>query len=213
MATIIKLKTGELPPAQTLLDIAEAAKACRIIAFPTDTVYGLGSTGLIKAAGRRIYQIKSRPSVKPLPVFVKSAEAAKRWVEWTPLADALARKFWPGALTLALKPTKEGRLLTFPEYQTVAVRVPNHPLLLKLLELSDIPWASTSANLSGSPALTDGDAVAAQFETQVDYVISAGTVPGTESTLVDATQSSPRILREGAISASAIKDAAGLASC
>ncbi|MHB2026354.1 MAG: L-threonylcarbamoyladenylate synthase [Elusimicrobiota bacterium] len=195
-------------PRETLEDIAKAAKSCKIIAFPTDTVYGLGSTGLIKAAGRRIYQIKGRPAVKPLPVFVKSAEAAKRWVEWTPLAEALAKKFWPGALTLVLRPTKEGRLLTFPEYQTVAVRAPNHPLLLRLLELSDVPWASTSANISGSPALVDGEAVAAQFDGIVDYVLCAEKTPGIESTIVDSTGAAPRITRQGAIEARAIEDAA-----
>ena len=213
MAVIIRLKAGELPPPETLAELAQAAKSCKILAFPTDTVYGLGSTALIKAAGRRIYQIKGRPSAKPLPSFVKSAEAAKRWVEWTPLADALAKKFWPGMLTLVLRPTKEGRLLTFGEYQTVAVRVPNHPLLLKLLELSDVPWAQTSANVSGSPALTDGEAVAEQFKDLVDYVVAVGAAPGAESTVVDATEAAPRILREGAISAAAVREAAGQAAC
>ncbi|HVA67242.1 MAG TPA: L-threonylcarbamoyladenylate synthase [Elusimicrobiota bacterium] len=213
MAVIIRLKAGELPPPQTLSDLAAAAKSCKIIAFPTDTVYGLGSTALVKAAGRRIYQIKGRPAAKPLPVFVKSAEAAKRWVEWTPLAESLAKKFWPGVLTLVLRPTKEGRLLTFAEYQTVALRVPDHPLLLRLLELSDVPWAQTSANISGSPALQDGEAVAEQFKDLVDYIISAETAPGAESTVVDATGAEPRVIREGAIPAAAVKEAAGAAPC
>src|SRR3954469_21135142 len=112
---------------ETIKKIAAAAKGTKIIVFPTDTVYGIGSTGLIKAAARRIYQIKERPSIKPLPTFVHSIEAAKKYAEWTPLADALAKKFWPGQLTLVLKHTKEGELLTFPEYRTIAIRMPNHP--------------------------------------------------------------------------------------
>lgn len=205
----VVLKTGpdgHLTPEETQL-VAKAAKSCKIVAFPTDTVYGLGSTGLIKAASRRIYQIKERPTLKPLPVFVHSVEAAKRFVEWTPAADVLARKFWPGAVTLVLRPTEQGRLLTFAEYQTVALRVPNQPALLELLRVSDVPWVQTSANRSGSPSLTDGADVARDFEGLVDYVIDGGKTPGIESTLVDATGLPVRVLREGAVKQQAVLDA------
>ncbi|MBI5629811.1 MAG: threonylcarbamoyl-AMP synthase [Elusimicrobia bacterium] len=206
-ATIIRLKPGEELSPEAVHLLAEAAKACKIIAFPTDTVYGLGSTGLVKAAARRIYQIKGRSSLKPLPILVSSAQEARRWVEWTPAAEALSRKFWPGALTLALRPTQEGRLLTFAEYPTVAIRVPGHPLLLKLLEASAIPWVSTSANLSGSPALTEGAEVARQFQGLADFIIDAGPVPGRESTMVDAGNTAPRILRQGVVAAEEIHKA------
>lgn len=207
MAEIVKpLPDGSLSP-EALKKIAEAAKACRVTAFPTDTVYGIGSTGLVKAAARRIYQIKGRSALKPLPILVHSAEAARKWVEWTPAAERLAGLFWPGALTLVLKPTEEGRLLTFAEYQTVAIRVPNHPLLLQLLEASGVPWASTSANLSGSPALNDAAAVARQLGDQLDFIIDGGPAPGVESTIVDAGSPSARILRQGAIGAEKIMEA------
>ena len=91
-----------------------AGKGCKLVAFPTESCYAIGSTGLIKAATRRILQVKGRPSFKPFAVMVHSTEAAKTWVEWTPLAAALAAKFWPGPLLLLLKPTAQGRLLTFP---------------------------------------------------------------------------------------------------
>src|SRR5579883_2731714 len=134
MSQVIKLAAGETLSTEQVDLVAKAAKGCKIIAFPTDTVYGIGSTGLIKAAARRIYQIKERPAIKPLPVFVASAAEAKRWVEWTPAAELLSRKFWPGAVTLVLRPTAEGRLLTFAEYQTVALRVPNQPSLLRAIQ-------------------------------------------------------------------------------
>lgn len=195
---VLKAEGGTLPP-EDIQRLAAAAKACKIIAFPTDTVYGVGSTGLVKAAARRIYQIKGRPTLKPLPVFVASADAAKTWADWTPPADALARKFWPGALTLVLRHTEQGRLLTFAEYQTVALRVPNQPLLLSLLAASGVPWVQTSANLSGSPALNDPAEVIRQFDGLVDYIIDAGPTPGVESTIVDASALPVRVLREGAL--------------
>jgi L-threonylcarbamoyladenylate synthase len=207
MAEIIKTSLGGLLDPGTLKRVADAARACKLVVFPTDTVYGIGSTGLIKAAARRIYQAKSRSALKPLPILVHSAEAAKKWVEWTPAAQRLASLFWPGALTLVLRPTAEGRLLTFAEYQTVAIRVPKHPLLQSLLEASGVPWASTSANLSGSPALNDAAAVASQFSALVDYIIDGGITPGLESTVVDASALPIRILRQGAVKSNDILEA------
>ncbi len=194
---------GKLPP-EALQTLAEAARSCRTIAFPTDTVYGLGSTGLIKAAARRIYQMKARPSIKPLPILVWSTEEAKRWVEWTESAEKLAKRFWPGALTLVLKPTVAGRVLTFGEYQTVAIRVTAHNLLLDILKASQIPWVSTSANISGSPALSASADVVKTFRGLADFIVAAGDAPGGESTVVDATQKSVRVLREGRISSAQI---------
>ena len=195
MATIYKADLTD----EQIKAVGAAVRGAKILAFPTDTVYGLGSTGVIKAAARRIYQIKERPNIKPLPVFVHSAEAAKKYVEWTPVAEDLAKKHWPGALTLVLKPTAEGRLLTFAEYQTVAVRVPNHPLLLKLIEASGVPWVQTSANRSGQPSIDDGAQVVEQFQSAVDIIIDGGKTPGGESTIVDATGAAPRVIRQGAI--------------
>jgi tRNA threonylcarbamoyl adenosine modification protein (Sua5/YciO/YrdC/YwlC family) len=189
-----------------LSELAQAVKSCRILAFPTDTVYGLGSTALVKAASRRIYQIKDRPDAKPLPVMVGSAEDAGEWIEWTPMGRLLARKFWPGLLTLVMKPTAKGRALTFAEYKTIGIRVPGHPVLAELLRRSGIPWATTSANRSGRSALVEGQAVWEEFKDEVDFILDGGRVPGTESTVVDVTGPTPRILREGAIPAKVIMD-------
>ena len=210
MSQIIKLSEGASLTDEQVKQVAAAVKGCKIVAFPTDTVYGLGATGLVKAAARRMYQIKERPSLKPFPIFVASKDAAKKWAVWTPVAEALAQRFWPGALTLVLKPTAEGRLLTFGEYQTVAFRVPNHPVLLKLLEASGVPWVQTSANRSGQPSLVDGAEVVKAFDGVADVIIDGGKAPGVESTIVDATGAAPRVMREGAIKTADILSAGAL---
>jgi len=199
MSMTLQPGPGGSLPEQSVQELAEAVRQAKVLAFPTETVYGLGTTALIKAAVRRIYEIKRRDSLKPLPILVHSAQAVRRWACWTPAAEALARRFWPGPLTIALCPTKEGRILAFAETPTVAFRVPDHPLLLRLLAASGVPWASTSANRSGLPELADGEQVAAEFGGEVDYVLAAGRTPGGVSTVVDASGDAVRVLREGII--------------
>ena len=187
--------------------LGAAAKGCKIVAFPTESSYALGSTGLIKAATRRLLQIKERSTLKPLAVMVHSVDEAKKWVEWTPLAETLAAKLWPGAVALLLKPTAQGRLLTFPEYPTVAIRVPSHPGVRAALAASGVPWVYTSANKSGQPALRDGAAVNSALGADIDFLVDGGTAPEGEATVVDATGDKPRIVRPGIVSAELIQGA------
>lgn len=212
MTEIMRLGPGEGLSEAGLQKVAKAAAGCKIVVFPTDTVYGLGSTALIKAATRRIYQIKARSSLKPLPVLLPAISDVGRWAQWTPQAEVLADKFWPGALTLVLRPTAEGRLLTFAEYPTLAVRVPAHPVAAALLKVSGVPWVVTSANISGEPAIIDGEAAIRQFDDRVDFIVTQGRVSGAESTVVDATAPAVRVLREGAISRAQIEEAASAAA-
>ncbi len=185
-----------------------AAKACRLIAFPTETGYALASTGLIKAATRRILQVKERSTLKPLAVLAASAEEAKKWVEWTPLAERLAAKLWPGPVLLLLKPTAQGRLLTFPEYPNIALRVPAHPGARAMLAASGVPWVYTSANKSGRPTLVSPADVAAELGAEIDFLVDGGPAPAGEPTLVDATGDAPRVTKVGVVSAEKVLEAA-----
>jgi L-threonylcarbamoyladenylate synthase len=185
-----------------------AAKSCRIVAFPTETAYALGSTGLIKAATRRLLQVKERSTLKPLAVMVASVEDAKKWVEWTPLAERLAAKLWPGPVLLLLKPTALGRLLTFPEYPNVAIRVPSHPGARAILAASGVPWVYTSANKSGQPALVDAAGVSAALGAEIDFIVDGGKAGAGDPTIVDATGDAPRVTKVGVVAAEKILEAA-----
>lgn len=199
--------SGELSAADAE-KIGAAAAACKIVAMPTETAYILGTTGLIKAATRRLLQIKERSTLKPLVVLVDSLVSAERWAEFTPLATMLANKFWPGPVALVLRPTKEGRILTFPEYPTIAVRVPGHPAVRAAIKASGAPWVATSANKSGTPALAAGTAVREHFESKIDIFVDGGVMPDGEPTFIDATDVKPRVLKEGAVSAVKVFEAA-----
>jgi L-threonylcarbamoyladenylate synthase len=207
MPEILKTAADGSLSAADCAKLAAAAKGCKTLAFPTESSYALGSTGLIKAATRRLLQIKERSTLKPLPVLVASVEEAKKWVEWTPLAETLAAKLWPGPVALLLKPTAQGRLLTFPEYPTVAIRVPSHPGARAMLAASGVPWVCTSANKSGRPPLTDFAAVSGELGAEVDFLLDGGTVPAGEPTLVDATGDKPRVTRQGLVPAETIQGA------
>lgn len=200
------LETLSLSAADTA-KAGAAGKGCKLVAFPTEISYAVGSTGLIKAATRRVLQVKERSTLKPLAAMVHSTEAAKHWVEWTPLAEALAAKFWPGPLLLLLKPTAQGRLLTFPEYPTVAIRVPAHPAARAMIEASGVPWIYTSANKSGKPAKLNAADVLAELGADIDLLIDGGTVPDGDPTLVDATGDKARVTKMGIISADQIQGA------
>ncbi|MDD5301565.1 MAG: L-threonylcarbamoyladenylate synthase [Elusimicrobia bacterium] len=206
MPETLSLTAGTLSPADAA-KAGAAGKGCKLVAFPTESSYAVGSTGLIKAATRRVLQVKERSTLKPLAVMVHSTEAAKAWVEWTPLAEALAAKFWPGPLLLLLKPTAQGRLLTFPEYPTVAIRVPAHPAARAMIEASGVPWIYTSANKSGKPAKLNASDVLAELGADIDLLIDGGIAPDGDPTLVDASGDKPRVTKVGLISAEAISGA------
>jgi L-threonylcarbamoyladenylate synthase len=204
MPEIIKTAADGTLSAADAARVGHAGKGCKTVAFPTESSYALGSTGLIKAATRRLLQIKERSTLKPLPVMVHSIEEAKKWVEWTPLADRLAAKLWPGAVALLLKPTAQGRLLTFPEYPNVAIRVPSHPGARAMLAASGVPWVYTSANKSGQAALADFAGVNGALGAELDFVIDGGTAGAGEATIVDATGEKPRVTKVGLVSAETV---------
>jgi len=171
-----------------------------VIAFPTDTVYGLGADAFNPPAVERVYEIKNRPRSQQFPLLIADVSQLTALAEpISEIAWFLARRFWPGGLTLVLS-----RKATVPAHLasrfTIAVRIPNHPVCLALIKGLGNPVTGTSANTSGQPAALTADEVGQQLEGKVDLVIDGGRCPGgRESTIVDMTSEPPTILRHGAI--------------
>jgi L-threonylcarbamoyladenylate synthase len=179
-----------------------------VIAFPTDTVYGLGADAFNSTAVKRIYEIKNRPKHQQLPLLITDAERLTTLADSIPeIAWFLARRFWPGGLTLVLPKTD-----TLPAYlasgPTIAVRVPDHPACLAIIQNLGNPLIGTSANISGQPAALTAEEVGQQLGGKIDFIINGGKCPGgKESTVVDATREPPIILRQGIIPADEIDKA------
>lgn len=176
-------------------------RAGRLVAFPTETVYGLGADATAPAAVGRIFAAKQRPADNPLIVHLVAAEQMRDVVaEVTPLAERLAATFWPGPLTLVLEARAGLPQETTGGLGTVAVRVPDHPVALALLRAAAVPVAAPSANRSGRPSPTTAAHVLSDLGGVIDAVVDGGTCPvGVESTVVDARGEVPIVLREGAV--------------
>lgn len=171
-----------------------------VIAFPTDTVYGLGADSFNPTAVERIYEIKNRPKHRQLPLLIADVERLTALADPIPeIAWFLARRFWPGGLTLVL--SKADSLPTYlAPGPTIAVRIPDHPVCLALIQHLGNPIIGTSANISGQPAASTAEEVGQQLGGKIDFVIDGGKCPGgKESTVVDVTREPPIILRQGVI--------------
>jgi L-threonylcarbamoyladenylate synthase len=179
-----------------------------VIAFPTDTVYGLGADAFNSTAVERIYEIKNRPKHRKLPLLIADIERLVALADPIPeIAWFLARRFWPGGLTLVLPKTD-----SLPAYlapgPTIAVRVPDHSACLALIQRLGNPIIGTSANISGQAAALTAEEVGQQLGGKIDFIINGGKYPGgKESTVVDVTRESPRILRQGIIPSNEIAKA------
>lgn len=192
---------------------AELLRAGRLVAFPTETVYGLGANALDEAAVERIYAAKGRPAVNPVIVHVASTAAARELaLEWPAAADAIARAFWPGPVTIVVRKRAVVPDIVSAGGDTVGLRVPAHPLALALLEQARVPVAAPSANLSTHVSPTTAEHVERGLGDRVDLIIDGGaTTIGIESTVVDVTGDVPRILRPGMIAHHAIVRVVGAA--
>jgi L-threonylcarbamoyladenylate synthase len=184
--------------------IAAAAAALRtggLVAFPTETVYGLGAHALDPTAVQRIFAAKGRPADNPLIVHLADVDGFGRVARTvTSLARALAERFCPGPLTLVLDARPDLPTVTRGGLTTVAVRVPDHPVATTLLEVADVPVAAPSANRSGRPSPTTAGHVLTDLGAAVDVILDGGPCPvGVESTVVDARGDRPVVLREGSI--------------
>jgi L-threonylcarbamoyladenylate synthase len=198
------------PTAANLAQAAHALREGKLVAFPTETVYGLGGDATSDRAVAAIYAAKGRPSFNPLIVHVASFTAASKLVEVTPLAETLARRFWPGALTLVLprKPHCGLSLLVSAGLDSAAIRVPAHPAAQGLLSMSGLPLAAPSANPSGKMSPTRAEHVAATLGDKVAAIIDGGPCKvGIESTVVSLLNATPKILRPGGITAEQLGEA------
>ena len=194
--------------ADTIREAAAALKAGHLVAFPTETVYGLGADARNPEAVQRIYEVKGRPSDHPLIVHISSINQLEKWAREIPdYAIELARTFWPGPMTLILKRTDIAKNFITGGQDTVGLRVPSHPIALALIQefekISDSAIAAPSANRFGQVSPTSSADVQeelGQFLLPEDTILNGGTsIVGIESTIISCTSSMPKILRPGAV--------------
>ncbi len=184
--------------------IAEAAESLRnggLVAFPTETVYGLGANALDLKAVRRIFTAKGRPTADPLIVHLSGLEQITRIIRSvSPAANQLAETFWPGPLTLILPKQPAVPDLVTSGLDSVAVRVPNHPVALALIEASGVPIAAPSANRFGHTSPTTAKHVLHDLDGRIEIILDGGSAAiGVESTVLDLSTTPPRILRPGGV--------------
>jgi len=192
---------------EALVEAARILAAGGVIAFPTDTVYGLACDLFNEEAVDRIYRIKARPVYLPLIAMLAEAE------QWPRVASALPEsarrfmaRFWPGPLTIILPAREDIPAVVRGGGTTIGMRIPDHAVARELLRLAARPLATTSANLSGRPAACTAEEAAEQLGDAVDLILDAGPCPGGQaSTVVDCTVEPPKILREGPITAEMLK--------
>jgi L-threonylcarbamoyladenylate synthase len=186
-------------------DIAAAAQALRegrLVAFPTETVYGLGADATDDAAVARVYAAKGRPSFNPLIAHVPDRESAYALGRFTPEAKALAEAFWPGPLSLVVPraPSCPVSLLASAGLDSIAIRVPSHPMALELLSAAGRPIVAPSANPSGKISPTTADHVRRHLKDKVAVVLDGGRCKvGLESSVVSFLGDGPKLLRQGGV--------------
>jgi L-threonylcarbamoyladenylate synthase len=177
------------------------------VAFPTDTVYGVGALAFDTVAVERLYWAKERPVERAIPVLLGDASGVSVVALDVPdMALRLAKRFWPGPLTLVMRKAP-GVPKSVAAGATVGIRVPDHAVALKLLQAAG-PMAVTSANVSGRPPARTADEVLQQLEAKVDLIVNGGMAPGgIASTVLDCTGDVPRVLRPGPVSLDEIESA------
>ncbi|MEV6298452.1 L-threonylcarbamoyladenylate synthase [Actinoplanes sp. NPDC051861] len=203
--------TGQVvrPDAEGLRRAVEILRSRSVVAFPTETVYGLGADAFSEAAIGEIYRLKNRPSWNPLIVHVADVAAARELAEeWPERAGELAARFWPGPLTLVVRRARHLPGIGAAN-DTVAIRVPAHEVALRLLEASGLPLAAPSANRSESISPTTAEHVVRSLP-DVPLVLDGGPCSwGIESTVLDLTTPVPTLLRPGALGLRALRDVTG----
>jgi len=201
-------------PALFEVAVARAAQllaAGKLVALPTETVYGLAANALDARAVARIFEVKGRPTHNPIIVHVADSAMARRCVaEWPRQADMLAKSFWPGALTLVLRRSREIPDVVTAGGSTVGVRLPSHPVTQAVIRACGFPLAAPSANLSGQISPTNAHHVLEGLEDKISLILDGGqSQVGIESTVLDLTVAPPRVLRPGTILAQSLRTVIG----
>jgi len=186
---------------EKMQEAASLIQQGELVAFPTETVYGLGADALRPEASAKIYEAKGRPSDNPLIIHICKFEELEKIAKEVPIgAKKLAEAFWPGPLTMVVWKNDKVPYTTTGGMDTVAVRMPNHPVALALIEESGCLIAAPSANTSGKPSPTEAGHVALDMDGRIPMILDGGAVGiGIESTIVDLTEEIPMILRPGYI--------------
>lgn len=194
-----------------LLQLAEILRSGGLVAFPTETVYGLGGNGLMKEAAQKIYEAKGRPSDNPLILHISKREELDAIAKGiTPTAEILMKTFWPGPMTLIFEKTDLVPYETTGGLDTVAVRMPSHEGARQLIEQAGVPVAAPSANTSGRPSPTTAAHVTEDLNGKIDAIVDGGSVGiGIESTIIDMTEEIPVILRPGYITKAMLEETIG----
>ena len=211
METRLYKINSESPEEQQLIEAAEIIKQGGLVAFPTETVYGLGGNALDPDASARIYEAKGRPSDNPLIVHIAKLEDLREIAREIPeKAKILAERFWPGPLTMIFEKTEKVPYSTTGGLETVAVRMPNHKVALAFVKAAGGFIAAPSANVSGKPSPTIAKHVLEDLGGIIDLILDGGGVGiGLESTIVDLTVEPPMILRPGYITQEMLQEAIG----
>ena len=188
---MIRVDPGQ-PDPELIREAAGVLRRGGLVAFPTETVYGLAASLEDPQTIQELYQVKERPFEKQVTLHVAALEeVSRRSGVVTPLAAALMRRFWPGPLTLVLARVEGG---------TLGFRMPNHPVALALLREAGVPVVAPSANRSGNPPPRTAEEVLRDLADRIDLVLDAGPTPvGVESTVLDLSADPPRLLRPGAL--------------
>ncbi len=198
---IVRITDKEQLKDEELLEAARILREGGLVAFPTETVYGLGGNALDEQASEKIYAAKGRPSDNPLIAHISCMEELPALVREVPEAGRrLAEAYWPGPLTMIFRKKDEVPYETTGGLETVAVRMPSDPVASRLIRLAGVPVAAPSANTSGRPSPTRAEHVIEDLNGKIDMIIDGGQVGiGVESTIVDVSGETPVLLRPGAV--------------
>jgi L-threonylcarbamoyladenylate synthase len=207
-AEILKINS-EKPEASLIQYAAEQIRSGEVLGMPTDTFYGLAADPFNLRAVDRVYEIKSRSRHKPLSLLIESVDQAEELGRLPQEFHALARRFWPGPLTIIVRAGSRLPLKVTANTGNVALRIPNSKIPLAVVQAAGIPITATSANLSGASECTTAVAVRDQLQDRISIIVDGGTSPReVASTIVDLTDEEARwrIMREGAIPAQEISE-------